>query len=190
MNEPFICYDVLNISKRARFNREDFSKVLEYMAEEVKALVDRASRENANIQLIESLKNIYDSLLKLREDINIKLEDIARDVDNLVRSDLCKLEKADICTFDKLQELIKDYSHRRALIECFKKNIVTCRDVTKEFIDLEKDEKVLEVLFYNLDGTIKKSYVTYKQNKLKIKEYTRPIVPATYEKCLNISVEA
>lgn len=189
MGEPFICYDALNIGKRARFNREHFSKVLEYMAEETKALIDSASREGASARLVESLKSIHDSLLKLREDVSVKLEDVARSIDSLIRSDVCGLEKADICTFKELPELVKAYGYKRALVECFKKNVVACRDVTKEFTDLEKDEKVLEVVFYDLDGSIRKSYVRYKQDGSKIKDFTRPVVPAAYERCFGVHVE-
>jgi len=75
---------------------------------------------------------------------------------------------------------------RRALVECYKQNIVTCRDITNEFTDLREGEKVAEAIVLLHDATPLRVYV---KSPPETKQ-PPPIIEAVYEKCLGIKFEA
>jgi hypothetical protein len=51
MSDTFICYELLDISRRARFVRDEFSNVIDHLAEDLMSLVYKARKENANKHL-------------------------------------------------------------------------------------------------------------------------------------------
>jgi hypothetical protein len=189
MSDPFICYDLIDIGRRARFDSGDFSKVIDHLARGLVSLVDKARKENASSQLVDSMMLIYNMLLRVKEDTAAKLEQLAKYIDDLLKSGVCNLEKRDVCTSDELAKLVAEIGFRRAAVECLKKNIVACRDITNLFADVEEGERIVEVIYYDPIYDIKRTSVRYKKGWEKIRGGFHPLVPAVYEKCLGINVE-
>jgi hypothetical protein len=189
MSDPFICYELIDIGRRARFDRDEFSKVIDHLARGLMSLVDKARKENAGTQLVDSMMLIYSILIRIKEDTTGKLEMLAKYIDDLIKSGVCSLEKRDVCTSDEFAKLVAEIGFRRAAVECFKKNIVACRDITNMFMSVKEGERIAEVIYYDPISGINRIMVKYSKGREKIKGAFFPIVPAVYEKCLGIKVE-
>jgi hypothetical protein len=189
MSDPFICYDLIDIGRRARFDRDELSKVIDHLARDLMSLIDRARKENASTQLVDSMMIIYSMLIRINEDTAGKLEMLAKYIDDLIKSGVCNLENIDVCTSDEFAKLIAEIGFRRAAIECFKKNIVACRDITNLFMNVKDGERIADVIYYDPVYGISRTSVKYSKGREKIRGAFFPIVPAVYEKCLGIKVE-
>jgi len=189
MSDPFICYELIDIGRRARFDRDSFSEVVDHLAKDLMALIDKARKDNASASLVNSMAFIHRILLQIKEVTASNLEQLAKYIDDLIKSSVCSLEKSDVCTGDELAKLIAELGYRSGAIECFKKNIVACRDITNMFINVEEGERIVEVIYYDPIYGIKRTSVRYKKGREKIGGAFYPVVPAVYEKCLGIKVE-
>jgi hypothetical protein len=189
MSDPFICYELIDIGRRARFDRDEFSKVVDHLAEDLMALIDRARKENASAPLVDSMTLIHSILLRIKEITADNLEQLAKYIDDLIKSSVCNLEKRDVCTSDEFAKLVAEIGFRRAAVECFKKNIVACRDITNMFMSAKEGERIAEVIYYDPISGINRTMVKYSKGREKIRGAFFPIVPAVYEKCLGINVD-
>jgi len=87
---------------------------------------------------------------------------------------------SDYCT---LKELSRAKSFRD-VIECWKRNILSCRDVSDEFRGSRLGRRYIEVEFINLNGEHGETIIVYEPGAEK--EKLHPLVLAAYEKCLGI----
>jgi hypothetical protein len=189
MSDPFICYYLIDIGRRVRFSRDDFSKAIDNLAEDLMSLIDRARKDNASAQLVDNMVLIHNMLLKVEEVTSDMLEKLAKYIDDLLKSDICNLEKRDVCTGDEFAKLVSEVGYRRAVVECYKKNIIACRDVTIMFKNVKEGERVFEVIYHEPVYGINRVTVKYSKGREKVRGAFFPIVPAAYEKCLGIKVE-
>jgi hypothetical protein len=67
MSGTFICYELLDISRRSRFVRDEFSNVIDHLAEDLMSLIYKARKENANKPLVDSMTLIRSILLRIKE---------------------------------------------------------------------------------------------------------------------------
>jgi len=109
-------------------------------------------------------------------------------VANSMRSKLLGLLGNKVCTYSDLDELVKRFGKERAIIECYKQNIVVCRDASNVF-GLGEGEKMIDVVYFKPDGTPDRMFIRYVPGYEKIRYGTLPIVLAVYEKCLGIKVD-
>ena len=170
----FICYELV----RLKPSRESFN-TLNQLSIELKHLADRARREGFT-QLAERIEQVRGVVEGLVRKVNNLLEEVSKAVEDLIWSELCGLRKEDICT-----EIVKD---RRAMIECYKRNIVACRDVTTNFTNLEPGVRAIEAVYYTPNGSIEKRVFLYWPGRES--GLVRIDALAVYEKCLGARVEA
>jgi len=169
----FICYELV----RLKPSGESFN-TLNQLSIELKHLADRARREGFT-QLAERIEQARGAVEELVRKVNSLLEEASKAVEDLIWSELCGLRKEGICT-----EIVSD---RRAVIECYKKNIVACRDATDDFISLEPGVRAIEAIYYTPSGSIERGVFLYWPGKER--SPTRLDALAVYEKCLGVRVE-
>jgi len=87
---------------------------------------------------------------------------------------------SEYCT---LNDLVKARSFRD-IIECWKRNILSCKDVTNEFITVKPGRRYIEVHFIDFEGEHGITVIEYEPGDEKFKYH--PLVLAAYEKCLGI----
>jgi hypothetical protein len=178
-SEPFICYELL----RAKPNESALDRLM-HSAKLLEHLADKARREGHS-QLAERIALINNSLQSLLRMLELELEKISKSIDELMSSELCGLGVSGICTSSELYELARQMG-RRGVIECFKRNIVACRDVTSEFVDLEPDTRAIEAVYYFPNGQLNRAIVLHGPGK----RHLRPDALAVVEKCLGVNTSS
>jgi hypothetical protein len=189
VSEKFVCFDLSELGKTISSLKEQLNSMFKVLTEKLADLVDRGKGERADPLLAQNIATIYHTLHYAVLVFGDKLEISEREIKTLVRSHLCGLARDDICTYREFEDLERSFGRERAVVECLKKNIVECREVTSEFFDLEEGARAVEVIYYEPTGELAKRTVVYRPGSEKIRGAFHPIVPAAYEKCLLVRVE-
>lgn len=187
MSEAFIYYEFYRVGALIRKSLEKIDDELEFLLYVLDLVVNDARKEGVDsLQIVETVHNAVQGI---KNSVGEKLGMLSKMVMDVMRSKLLKLVNGKICTYSDLDELAKRVSKDRAVIECFKQNIVVCRDESSKFTDLKENEKMLNVVYFLPSGEVERIYIKYSPGREKIEPATPPIVPAVYEKCLGIKVE-
>jgi uncharacterized phage infection (PIP) family protein YhgE len=169
----FICYELV----RLKPSGESFN-TLNQLLTMLESLASKAKREGF-AQLAERMEETRRKIEEIAGRVNSLLEEASKAVEDLIWSELCGLKKENIC-----KEIVRG---RRAMIECYKRNIVACRDATDDFISLEPGVKAIEAIYYSPSGSIERGVFLYWPGKER--GPTRIDALAVYEKCLGVHVE-
>jgi hypothetical protein len=189
MSEPFICFDFLDVGRVMDKFRVSVVSEGKTIASKLESLIKRAREENVDPVIIDSMMSTMFSVLDVVNYVDNRLSALVKSIEWFMESALCGLSRKNICTYEKLQELMKRFGEARGAIECYKQNIVACRDVTSNIVTAREGEKVLDVIYFEPSGELERKLIGYLPGNEKIKPATPPIVAATYEKCLGIKVE-
>jgi len=189
MNEAFIYYEFYSIGFKIKKAMEKISDEIDTLLIALDFLISEAKKEKIDPQKINTMIEVYYALQNIKNFVNERLGVHSKMVMDLMRNELLKLVGGKICTFEDLEILAKGANSKRAIIECFKQNIITCRDDTDKFITTSEDEKILNVVYFLPNGTVERSYISYRKGYEKDARSPYPIVLAAYEKCLGVKVE-
>jgi hypothetical protein len=189
VSEAFIYYEFYRVGALIRKSLEKIDDELEFLLYVLDLVVNDARKEGVDPLQVANMETIHNAVQGIKNSVGEKLDMLSKMVMDAMRSELLKLANSKICTYSDLDELAKRVSKDRAVIECFKQNIVVCRDESSKFIDLKESEKMLNVVHFLPSGEVERIYIKYSPGREKTKPATLPIVPATYEKCLGIKVE-
>jgi hypothetical protein len=189
MSEPFICYDFLDVGRRIDKFRSDVVGNGKAIVAKLESLIKRARNENVDPLIIDNMISAMFSVLNVIDYVDERLSMLVKSIERFMDSASCGISKKNVCTHERMQELVNRYGGARGVIECFKQNIVACKDITSSIVTAREGEKVLDVVYFEPSGELERELVGYLPGGERIKHATPPIVAATYEKCLGIRVE-
>lgn len=175
--EAFICYELVRVKEGvslACFG--GLARNLEELAERARGLGYR--------ELAERISEIHSRLSSLLHVVERALGEVSASIDELASSSLCGLRAEGICTLSELSGLL-EREGRRGAIECFKRNIVACRDAASELVDLEPGVTAVEALYYSPSGRLTKAVFLYRPGKER-EVAVRTDALAVFEKCLGV----
>jgi hypothetical protein len=89
----------------------------------------------------------------------------------------------DYCTYEELQRS----RSFRVIVECWKKNIVECDEITDDLLNPKHGRRYILVWFVDFDRLVKSRLVVYEPGAEKEKNH--PLVLAAYEKCLGVKTQ-
>ncbi|MCC6057044.1 MAG: hypothetical protein LM583_10255 [Desulfurococcaceae archaeon] len=190
MSEAFIYYEFYEIGAKIKKSMERIDEELDTLLMSLDLLINNAKKDNVDPQQIDNMITVYYAIQRVKNYVDENLCVYSKLVMDAMRNELLKLMNSKICTYSDLDELVKRVGKDRAIIECYKQNIVVCRDATSMFIDLEKDEKMIDVVYFIPNGEPARMYIRYSPGRERIRGAYYPIVPAVYVKCLGVKVEA
>jgi hypothetical protein len=188
VSEAFIYYEFYRVGALIKKSLEKIDDELEFLLFVLDLVVNDARKEGVDLLQI-NMETVRNAVQDIKNSFGEKLGMLSKMVVDEMRSKLLKLVNSRICTYNDLDELTKRVGKDRAVIECYKQNIVACRDESSKFIDLKENEKMLNVVYFLPSGEVERIYIKYSPGREKIKPTTPPIVPAVYEKCLGVKVE-
>jgi len=189
MSEAFIYYEFYRVGALIRRSLEKIDDELESLLFVLDLVASDARKEGVDPLQVGNMEAVRYAVQDIKNSVGEKLGARSKMVMDAARSRLLKLVNSKICTYSDLDELAERVGKDRAVIECFKQNIVACRDESSKFTDLKENEKMLNVVYFLPSEEVERIYIKYSPGREKIKPATPPIVPATYEKCLGIKVE-
>ena len=189
MSGAFIYYEFYRVGALIRKSLEKIDDELELLLYVLDLAVNDARKEGADPLQVGNMEAVRHAVQDIKNSVGERLGMLSKMVMDAMRSELLKLVNSKICTYSDLDELVKRVGKDRAVIECYKQNIVACKDEPSKFFGLEENEKMLSVVYFLPSGEVERIYIKYSPGREKIKPTTPPIVPATYEKCLGIRVE-
>jgi len=172
----FICYELVRMKPSRSLGK------LDWLPTELRRLEEEAKREGL-VELAEKIEEAREKAEGLIRQIESALEGITKTLDDLAWSELCGLRREEICS----EITVKYLQGRRALIECYKKNIVACKEVTSDFENLEPGFRAIEAVYYTSSGSLERNIFLYWPGREK--KPARLDALAVYEKCLGIKVE-
>jgi len=98
---------------------------------------------------------------------------------SLIMRDADAVRRLGLCTY---VELAKGCSSFRDVIECWKRNILHCRDITDDILNPRPNHRYIEVVYVTPYIEPRKAVIVYEEGAEK--EKAHPLVLAAYEKCL------
>ena len=188
MNETsaFVYYEFYEVGERLAKAMNRIGGELNDLLTSLDALVERAKRENADPLAIETMITVYYAVQTVKNSVGEKLGVYIKMVAESMRSKLLNLLGNRICTYSDLNELTKRFGVERAIVECYKQNIVACRDAP----NAQEGEKMIDVIYFKPDGAPDRILIRYLPGNEKLRYGTLPIILAVYEKCLGVKVDA
>jgi len=184
MSEAFVYYKFYRIGQRIDEARKEIVGRLEVILKELDQLIKDAKREGVDPMQIDNMIMTYFEVQNVVDFADKKLGYYSKLIVDMMRNAIQLLLLNKMCTFEDFERMPKEMDKEKALVECYKQNVVACRDITKEFTDLREGEKVVEAIVLMPDATPLWLYV---KSPPTIKQHPPP-VEAVYEKCLGIKV--
>jgi hypothetical protein len=186
MSEAFVYYKFYEIGRKIDEARNEIVGRLEVILKELDKLISDARREGVDPMQIDNMITTFFEVRSVMDFVDKKLGYYGKLIVDAMRNAIQRLLLNKVCTFEDFERMSKEMGKERALVECYKRNVVACRDITKEFTDLREGEKVVEAVVLLPDATPLWLYV---ESPPTIKQYP-PLVEAVYEKCLGMKVRA
>jgi hypothetical protein len=184
MSEAFVYYRFYEIGRRIDEVRKEIVERLEAILKELDKLISDARKEWVDPMQIDNMITTFFEIKNVADFANEKLGYYSKLIVNAMINALQRLLISKMCTFEDFERMSKEMGKERALVECYKQNVVACRDTTKEFTDLREGEKVVEAIVLSPDATPLRLYV----KSPPVAKQHPPSIEAVYEKCLGVKV--